>query len=399
MSDSLDTKQPKYFSFNSSRANQLTASAITEIVRMAFEHKAIDLALGAPDFPAPDEIKEAAAQAIYNNTNQYANFWGDRALRSAIAEKTIKYLNVETDPETEITVTCGATEAMFNVLMAIIDPGDEVIIFEPFYENYTTAASFSGAVLRYVPLYPPDWDFDEQELGSLFNNKTKAIIINTPNNPTGKVFSHKELHFIGELCHKWNALCLTDEIYEHMVFDDTNHISMLQIDGMRERTVLINSLSKTYSITGWRIGYIIAPAEITRIIRNLHAIITAGAPAPLQVAAYTALRLPDSYYHNLCLDFQNRRDYLTQVLSPIGFCCYSSRGGYFLMADISYFGFDNDVEFTKFLIEKIGVAAIPGSSFYVNPANGSNLIRFCFCKTDATLAAAKQRLIRLTQAV
>ncbi len=381
--------------FISSRTEQFIGSVITQIAHMGLDHKAIDLALGAPDFPAPKEVKDAAVQAIHSNINQYANMWGAKLLRNAIVEKVGRYLNIEINPETEVTVTCGATEAMLNVMMTVIEPGDEVIVFEPFYENHVSAASLSGAVLRYVPLHPPEWGFNEQDLAETFNPRTKAIILITPNNPTGKVFSREELRFVADLCHQWNVLCVTDELYEHIVFDGVTHISMIQLSDMRDRTILVNSLSKTYNVTGWRLGYIIAPPEITSVIRRLHEFTTAGASAPLQAAGVIALQLPDSYYQNLRRDIQKRRDRLMHILEPLGFRCYRPQGAYYLMADISSFGFANDIDFAGFLIKEIGVAAVPSGSFYSNPSDGRTMVRFCFSKADATLTTAEQRLARL----
>lgn len=379
----------------SSRAKQFTGSSIMNIARLALEHNAINLALGTPDFPAPDEIKESAVQAIRDNINQYANTWGIRPLREAIAEKVRWHMDVELDPETDITITCGATEALVDVLMATVNPGDEVIIFEPSYETFIPATLLSGATPRCVPLHRPDWCFDEKELAAAFNTRTKAFILNTPHNPTGKVFSREELRFIADLCQKWNVLCVTDEVYEHMVYDNLDHISLLQFEDMRERTIVINAMSKTYCVTGWRIGYVIAPPEITDTIRAIHDLITCGTVAPLQIAGVKAFQMSKSYYQNLRLHYQACRNYIVPVLEELGFVCYRPQGSCYVMAAISNFRFFDDIEFVTFLIKEIGVATIPGSSFYSNPATGGDMVRFCFSKKRATLVAAEERLARL----
>lgn len=379
----------------SSRAAQFKPSVIDEVARLCSEHQAVNLALGAPELPTPSEIKEAAIEAISNGQNQYTNSWGARPLREAIAKKTAEWLRVDVDPETEITVTCGTTESMLNVMMAVSEPGDEIIVFEPFFDNYIPATRINGAALRYVRLHRPDWGFDEKELTNAFNSRTRAIIVNTPSNPTGKVFTLEELSFIADLCRRWNVLCVTDEVYEHMVFDGLEHHSMLQVEGMAERTIVLSGLSKTYNLTGWRIGYIIAPEEITEAIRNVHAFTTYCAPAPLQAAGVTALRMPADYYQGVSSDIQKRRDYLIDALEQCGFACYRPSGAFYLMADISNFGFTNDVDFVRFLIKEIGVAVVPGSSFYAAQADGSDLVRFCFGKSYETLAAAQKRLMKL----
>jgi aspartate/methionine/tyrosine aminotransferase len=365
------------------------------MTRQAFLYDAINLAQGFPDFPAPMEIKLAASDAIMADINQYAITWGAKNFRDAIAEKTSWYLGLEVDPEREITVTCGSTEAMIASLMAIVNPGDEVIVFEPFYENYGPDAILSGATPRYVSLRPPDWSFDPDELAAAFNNNTKAIIINTPNNPTGKVFSRRELETIGSLCQKWDAIAVTDEIYEHILYNDKKHVAMASVDGMRERTITINALSKTYSVTGWRVGYTIAPERITEAIRKVHDFLTVGAAAPLQEAGAKALRLPRSYYEEVNELYRQRRDRILGVLREVGFRFNDPDGAYYVMADITPFGASDDVEFSKFLVREIGVAVVPGSSFYHKPELGRTQIRFCFCKRDETLIGAKERLQKL----
>jgi aspartate/methionine/tyrosine aminotransferase len=379
----------------SHKAQQFTESVIREMTRLAMEHDAMNLAQGFPDFPAPREVKDAAIAAINADVNQYAITWGAREFRRELVERFRRDTGLEIDPEREITVCCGATETMIASMLAVVDPGDEVLVFEPFYENYGPDTVIAGASPRFVPLRPPDWSFDPDELAAAFNNRTRAIILNTPNNPTGKVFSRVELEQIAGLCQKWNAYAITDEIYQYMVYDGHTHVSMATLPGMRERTITINGLSKTYSVTGWRVGYAIAAPEVTNAIRKMHDFLTVGAPAPLQAAGATALRLPESYYRKLASDYSARRDRFLPSLEKAGFRCYYPHGAYYIMTDISGFGFANDVEFTRFLIEKLGVAAVPGSSFYSQPERGSQQVRFCYSKRDETLDEAGRRLARL----
>jgi aminotransferase len=379
----------------SHKAAQFTESVIREMTRLALEHDAINLSQGFPDFPAPDVLKKAAADAIFADVNQYAITWGAKNFRDALVYKTRKFMGIDIDPEREITVSCGSTEAMIDVLLAVINPGDEVIVFEPFYENYGPDAIISGATPRYVQLRRPDWSFDEAELAAAFNNNTKAIIINTPNNPTGKVFSRAELQFIAGLCQKWDVLAITDEIYEHILYDDAKHISPITLDGMRERTIVVNGMSKTFSVTGWRVGYIIAPPGITGAIRKMHDFITVGAPAPLQDAGSVALRLPDSYYADLAAHYQQRRDRVMKMLNHAGLNPMLPKGAYYVMCDIGGWGYPSDVEFARFLVRDVGVATVPGSSFFSHPAAGKDIIRFTFCKKEETLRAAEERLAKL----
>ncbi|PYS48528.1 MAG: aminotransferase [Acidobacteria bacterium] len=383
----------------SHKAERFTESVIREMTREAMKHGAINLSQGFPDFPAPEQIKARAIEAIAEDVNQYAITWGARDFREAIARKTEWYLGIEIDPETEVTVTCGSTEGMIASMMATVDPGEEVVVFEPFYENYGPDAILSDARPRYVPLRAPDWSFDKDELRAAFNEKTKAIIICNPNNPTGKVFTRVEMEFIASLCREHDALCFTDEIYEHILYPregaEVAHISMAQMEGMRERTVVVNSMSKTYSVTGWRVGYCIAPPEITNAIRKVHDFLTVGAAAPLQAAGAFALSLPAEYYDKLQSDYVARRDLLLPALEAAGFRCFRPDGAYYIMTDITSFGFKDDVEFTRHLIRDIGVACVPGSSFYSRPELGAQQVRFCFCKRDETLLAAAERLGKL----
>jgi aspartate/methionine/tyrosine aminotransferase len=383
----------------SKKASSFTESVIREMTREALKFGAVNLSQGFPDFSAPGDIKRRAMDAIDNDVNQYAITWGSKDFRDAIARKTQWYLGLEIDPETEITVTCGSTEGMIAAMMATVDPGDEVVIFEPFYENYAPDAILSDAKPRYVPLKAPEWTFDRGELRAAFNQKTKAIILCNPNNPTGKVFSQEEMEFIAGLCQEFDALCFTDEIYEHILYPregaDIRHISMAQLDGMRERTVIVNSMSKTYSVTGWRVGYCLASPEITSGIRKVHDFLTVGAAAPLQAAGAYALSLPGEYYESLQKEYQVRRELLLPVLKEAGFKTFVPDGAYYIMTDIADFGFPNDVEFTRYLIRDIGVACVPGSSFYSVPERGSQQVRFCFCKKEETLNRAAERLAKL----
>ncbi|HZB44412.1 MAG TPA: aminotransferase class I/II-fold pyridoxal phosphate-dependent enzyme [Pyrinomonadaceae bacterium] len=383
----------------SQKASRFTESVIREMTREALKHGAVNLSQGFPDFPAPEEIKRAAMQAIDEDVNQYAITWGAKDFRDAIAEKTKWYLGLDIDPEAEITVTCGSTEGMIAAMMATVDPGEEVVIFEPFYENYAPDAILSDATPRYVPLRAPDWTFDPAELRAAFNERTRAVIVCNPNNPTGKVFTREEMEQIAALCREFDALCFTDEIYEHILYPregrEVEHISMAQLEGMRERTVVVNSMSKTYSVTGWRVGYCLAPPDITGAVRKVHDFLTVGAAAPLQRAGAYALRLPRDYYEQLQTDYLRRRDMLLPVLEDAGFKVFAPDGAYYIMTDISAFGFADDTEFTRHLIRDIGVACVPGSSFYSRPELGAQQVRFCFCKKDDTLEAAAERLQKL----
>jgi aspartate/methionine/tyrosine aminotransferase len=379
----------------SSKAAQFTESVIREMTRLALRHNAVNLSQGFPDFPAPAEIKRAAQDAIAADINQYAITWGAKSLRNAIADKFSRTNGMAIDPEREITVCCGSTEAMISAMMAVINPGDEVVVFEPFYENYGPDAILSGATPRYVKLHPPHWTFDPQELAAAFGPQTKAIILNTPNNPTGKVFARAELEQIRDLCVEHNAYAITDEIYEHMLYDGARHISMATLDGMRDRTITINALSKTYSVTGWRVGWAIASPEVTSAIRKVHDFLTVGAAAPLQEAGAVALQFPLEYYATLAAEYTQRRERLLGILTGAGFRCFKPSGAYYIMTDISAFGFPDDVAFAKYLVTEIGVAAVPGSSFYRNPADGRTHLRFTFCKTEKTFQAAAERLAKL----
>ena len=386
--------------FLSDKVAQFTESVIREMTRQAALYGAVNLAQGFPDFPAPEEIKAAARVAVDGDVNQYAITWGAKNLRNAIARQMGVWQGIAVDPEKEITVCCGSTEAMISTLLAVCNAGDEVVIFEPFYENYGPDSVLSGARPRFVKLRPPtgdsgEWSFDEKELRAAFDSHTKAIILNTPNNPTGKVFTRAELELIRDLCLEFDVLCITDEIYEHILYDGTRHISMASLDGMRERTVTINGMSKTYSVTGWRVGWAVAPGKITNAIRKVHDFLTVGAPAPLQEAGAAALSLPAEYYAKLAEGYRMRRDHLIPALRAAGFKCFPPRGAYYVMTDISAFGFENDVSFVNYLVRDVGVAAVPGSSFYRDPQDGARQVRFAFCKKLETLDAAAEKLGKL----
>jgi aminotransferase len=379
----------------SEKASRFTESVIREMTRLAQKYGAVNLAQGFPDFPAPAEIKQAAQEAIARDVNQYAITWGSKSLRNAISAKFERTQGVKTDPEREITVCCGSTEAMMSAMMAVINPGDEVVVFEPFYENYGPDAILSGAVPRFVKLHPPNWTFDRDELARAFTSRTKALILNTPNNPTGKVFSREEMEFIRDLVVRANAYVITDEIYEHILFDGAQHISMASLDGMHDRTITINGMSKTYAVTGWRVGWAIASPEVSSSIRKVHDFLTVGAAAPLQEAGALALGLPDSYYAKLAAMYLEKRDFICAMLEHAGFHCFIPKGAYYVMTDISGFGFSDEVTFAKYLVEKIGVAVVPGSSFFNHAADGAKIVRFTFCKMEQTLRAAADRLAKL----
>jgi aspartate/methionine/tyrosine aminotransferase len=393
--------QPKHFL--SDKVEHFTESVIREMTRQAMQHGAVNLAQGFPDFSAPADIKRAAQEAVAADVNQYAITWGAKNLRNAIALQMQEWQGIAVDPETQITVCCGSTEAMISTLLAVCNTGDEVVIFEPFYENYGPDSVLSGAKPVFVKLRPPttadgEWTFDERELRAAFHHQTKAIILNTPNNPTGKVFTRGELELIRDLCVEFNVLAITDEIYEHILYDGTQHISMASLEGMSERTVTINGLSKSYSVTGWRVGWAVGAPAITNAIRKVHDCLTVGAPAPLQEAGAAALGLPRAYYENLATGYNARRDRLIPALAEAGFRYFRPRGAYYVMTDITVFGFADDVAFTKYLVKEIGVAAVPGSSFYNDPRDGAKQVRFAFCKRDATLDEAGRRLRKLRPA-
>ncbi len=384
--------------FQSARTADFKESVIREMTRHAIRHGAVNLAQGFPDFAAPFDIKQAAIEAVMADHNQYPITWGVKPFRDAIARKYKRTYGMDVDPEREITVCCGATEGMIASLMAVTNPGDEIVVFEPFYENYHPDTLLCGAVRKLVTLHAPDWRFDPDELRRAFSSRTKAIIINSPNNPTGKVFSREELTYIASLCQEFDALAITDEIYEHITFDGQQHIPIATLPGMRERTILINSMSKTFSVTGWRVGWVIAQPEITNSVRKVHDFLTVGAATPLQHAGIYALDEGDAYFQGLSAEYAGRREAALTMLQEAGFNCYAPGGAYYVMCDISNLTAKNDVDFAMELVERVGVAGVPGSSFYLNQASGASQIRFCFCKKYETLAAAGERLKRIMKA-
>jgi aspartate/methionine/tyrosine aminotransferase len=369
-----------------------TESVIREMTRLCAQFGGINLAQGFPDFPAPAEIKEAAKRAIDDDINQYAITWGAKSLRDRIASAYAELYGMAVDPETMVTVTCGSTEAMISTLLALCDAGDEVIVLEPFYENYGPDAAIAGATPVFVPLRPPAFAFDPDELGAAFTSRTKAIIVNTPNNPTGRVFTRAELDIIATLCREHDVICVTDEIYEHIRYEGA-HVPIATLPGMAERTVTISGASKTFSVTGWRVGWIVAPAELTGGIRKVHDFVTVGAPAPLQEAVAAALALGRGYYDRLAVDYRARRDVLVRGLEAAHFAPNRPEGAYYVLCDIRPFGFDDDTEFAHWLIREVGVAGVPGSSFFSRRELGRHLIRFTFCKTEPLLKEASRRLL------
>jgi aminotransferase len=377
----------------SHRASSFTESVIREMTRLANAHGAINLSQGFPDFAAPAEIKEAARRAIANDVNQYPITWGAEGFRTAIAESyRNRYGMTWVDAAKHVTVTCGSTEAMIAGMLGVLDPGDEVVVFEPFYENYGPDSILSGAVPRTVTLSPPEWTFDERELAGAFNERTRGIVINTPNNPTGKVFSRAELEVIAGLCQRWDAVVFTDEIYEHITYDGHRHLPPGSVPGLEDRTVTISALSKTYAVTGWRVGWIVAPDALTGAIRSVHDFLTVAAPAPLQEAGAVALAMPEAFYEQLALEYLERRDTVLRILEETGFAADRPRGAYYVMADVSHLGLGDDVEVAHHLTKEVGVAVVPGSSFFSRPALGRHLVRFAFCKKVETLEEAGERL-------
>jgi aspartate/methionine/tyrosine aminotransferase len=373
-----------------------TESVIREMTRLCAIHGGINLAQGFPNFPAPPQVKEAAKRAIDADINQYAITWGAKTLRDALARTYGELYGMYVDPETMLTVTCGSTEAMISTLLAICDPGDEVIVLEPFYENYGPDAAISGATPVFVPLRPPSFGFDPDEVARAFTSRTKAIIVNTPNNPTGRVFSRSELETIAALCREHDVIAVTDEIYEHIRYEG-EHIPIATLEGMAERTVTISGASKTFSVTGWRVGWIVAAPPLTAAIRKVHDFVSVGAPAPLQEAIAVALDLGRPYYDRLATEYRARRDHLVRVLDAAGLAPNTPQGAYYVLCDIRPFGFDDDVAFAHWLVKEVGVAGVPGSSFFSRRELGRHLIRFTFCKTPDILAEAGARLGRVRE--
>jgi aminotransferase len=385
----------------SRRVQGFTESVIREMTRVNAEYGGVNLAQGFPNFPPPKELVEAAHRALDGDFHQYAITWGARNLREAIARKFERFYGRAVDPERQVTVCCGSTEAMLSTLLAVLDPGDEIVIFEPFYENYGPGAIISGAKPVYVPLEPPDFSFDPDRLAAAFSPRTRAIVFNSPNNPTGKVFSRAELEIIADLCRRHDVLAITDEIYEHIVFDGQQHIPIATLPGMWERTITISGVSKSYSVTGWRIGYTVSPPDLAVGIRRAHDFVTVGAPAPLQEAAVTALNMPDAYYVGLREGYQARRDLLCPLLEKAGFRIFRPAGAYYVLTECAHFlerfAQPDDTAFAMYLVKECGVATVPGSSFYHHQDLGRTKIRFCFPKTDDVLLDAGRRLQKLAQ--
>lgn len=385
----------------SSVTELFSESVIREMTRICDKVGGYNLSQGFPDFEISKAIQEAAIRAVTAGHNQYPVTFGEPVLREAISRKAYEYNKLSCDPVTDITVTCGATEAMIATLKAIINPGDEIIIFEPFYENYGPDSILSGATPRYVTLNAPDWHYDSAELAAAFNEKTKAIIINTPNNPTGKVFGRDELAEIADLCIKWDTYAVTDEIYEHILYDGAQHVSLASLPGMAERTVTINSISKTYSVTGWRVGWAIAPEKITQRIRKVHDFFTVGAPTPFQHAAAEALQFDEEYYDSVQEHYQKAGHFMYDALHQAGFECEMPQGAYYILADatklMDCLGMTDDTAFSRKLLELTKVATVPGSSFYSDKQKGSHQVRFCFCKKWETLYAVEKALKTLAK--
>ncbi len=385
----------------SKRVQGFTESVIREMTRVNNQYNGINLAQGMPNFSPPDALLEAAHRAIDGDFHQYAITWGAPRLRRAITDKYRHFYGMELDPDLHVTVCCGSTETMLATLLAVLNPGDEVIIFEPFYENYGPGCIIAGAEPVFVPLEPPHFTFDPDRLAAAVTSRTRAIVFNSPNNPSGKVFSRAELEAIARVCRRHDLLAITDEIYEHIVYDGQEHTPIATLPGMADRTVTISGISKSYSVTGWRIGYAVANPELSVGIRRAHDFITVGAPHPLQEAAVTALNLPDSYYGSLRESYQARRDLLFGKVKEAGFVAYEPKGAYYILTDVGHFlpryGCRDDHEFAMFLIKEIGVATVPGSSFYAHAELGRTKIRFCFPKTHDLLIEAGRRLQKLAR--
>lgn len=382
---------------SSTRVSTFGTTIFSEMTRLAVEHQAINLSQGFPDFDGPEAVKEAAIAAIRAGDNQYAFGIGQPALRRAIAEHVQRFYGQSYNPETEITVVSGATEGLFAAVLGLVNPGDEVIVFEPFYDAYVPNVIMAGGIPRFVPLRPPDWGIDLAALSAAFNERTRMIMINTPHNPTGKVFGEGELNLIAKLCEKWNVIALTDEVYEHILFPGSQHRRLAQVPGMAERTVTVSSHGKTFSFTGWKLGWVLAPPDLTLGVRRAHQFITFASPTPLQAAAVVALGLDDEYYQALTADYQSKRDFLAGVLRGAGLKVSLPQGTYFIMADFTATGFDDDVTFCKWLTTEVGVAAIPPTAFYSDEHKhiGRTWARFAFCKKQETLERAAERLRKL----
>ncbi|MEM7032389.1 MAG: methionine aminotransferase [Chloroflexota bacterium] len=382
-------------SYMADRVSSFGTTIFFEMTSLANQHQAVNLGQGFPDFAGPDFIKDAAVQAVQGDINQYAPGIGLANIRAAIASKMERQYGMIVDPQTEITVTHGATEAIFATVMGLVNPGDEVVIFEPFYDSYVPSVQMAHGIPRIYTLRPPNWEIDPDQLEALFSDKTKMVMINTPHNPTGKVFSREELQLIADLCQKYDVIAMADEVYEHIIFDDEQHICIATLDGMADRTVTISSAGKTFSVTGWKTGWVIAKPEINQAaFRSSQFIIYSGV-TPMQHAVGVALETADDYYTDLATMYQENRDFLADILAEVGLNPIVPKGTYFMMTDISHLGFADDRAFCRHLTTEVGVAAIPPSAFYINPADGATLARFAFCKTKETLEEAGQRLLKL----
>ncbi|MDX2269992.1 MAG: aminotransferase class I/II-fold pyridoxal phosphate-dependent enzyme [Bryobacter sp.] len=384
---------PNLARFVSRRTENFVESVIREMSRLAMQHGAVNLAQGFPDFPAPADIKQAALDSINQDLNQYPNTWGVKPFRDAIAAKYREHYGLELDPEREITGTCGSTEAMIATLLGITNPGDEVVVFEPFYENYYPDTLLCQAERKLVTLYPPRWTFNPEELRRAFTSRTKAIILNTPHNPTGRVFSREELSVVAALCQEFDCVAISEEIYEHITYDGVRHTPIATLPGMRERTIILNSMSKSYAVTGWRVGWTIAPPEITASIRKVHDFLTVGPPTPLQYAGAYALSRPAEFYEMHRGDYEQKRNRLLGILAEARLPGLAPQGAYYILANIAHLGRGRDVEFVKYMVEQVGVACVPGSSFFETKHLGADWVRFCFCKKDETLEQARERLM------
>jgi len=379
------------------RLEQFTECRIRDMTRLAQQHRAINLAQGFPDFDPPADLVASAHRSLRDGYHQYSLTWGSLHFREALARKQKRFMGIDLEPDRHITVTCGSTEAMIASMMAVCDPGDKIILFSPSYESYVADAALCGAQAVFVNLYPPDFHFDPHELRQAFELGAKALVLCNPSNPTGRVFNREELQVIANLAQEYDAIVITDEVYEHIVYAPSSHCYIASLPGMFERTISCGSLSKTYSITGWRLGYVVAPPEITTGVRKVHDFLTVGAPNPLQEAAVCALEYPDTYYEQLSADYARRRDLFLGYVDKLGLSYARPEGAYFVLVDISGYGFVDDFSFCQWLVKEIGIAAVPGSVFFHNPVN--RFVRFHFSKRDETLVAAGDRLLAIRERI
>lgn len=377
------------------RLSGLRESVIREMTRLAIDHQAINMGQGFPDFAPPSEMIEAAHVAIDKGLNQYAITWGVKELRDTISRRMASWYNLSYEPDKHICVTCGVTEAIISAVMATVNPGEELVIIEPFHENYLAAAAFAQAKPVYVPLEPPHYQLDLDRIRAAFTPKTKAIILNSPHNPTGRVFSRTELEGLAALCLEFNVAVITDEIYDHIYYDDHKHIPIATLDGMYEQTITIGGMGKTFAVTGWRLGYVCTPEPFSTAVRTVHDFSTICAPTPLQYAADAAFNLPDSFYSQLRVDFHARRKRMMEILDKFGFQAQTPEGAYYVMSDFSNLDFTGtDFDFAHFMIEKVGISVIPGSSFYQTPGYAEQSVRWAFGKQLATFDEVDTRLAK-----